>query len=195
MDRKIVEAIVDNKIMEIIYDDGEKTTRRRIEPISYGINKSGNHVLRAWQPEGESKSFDSGKFKKNDPLTRISGYRMFRVDKIRNYRVTNDVFDISKNHLSKNRPKLNVLNNVDDKDMGRVFASIEVEDGLSIKYLFNKVKSKLNIRDKKYILDKATYDDFEKEEPVIKRSNFDKYSTKETKKDLIINFFKKIFKK
>jgi len=195
MDRKIVGAIVDSKIMEIVYDDGKEITRRRIEPISYGINKSGNHVIRAWQPEGESTSFNSGKYKKNDPLTRVSGYRMFRVDKIKNYRVTNDVFNISKNHLTKNRPKLNVLNNVDDKDMTRVFASIEIEDGLSMKFLFNKVKSKINIRDKKYVLDKTTYEDFEKEEPVVKRSNFDKYSTKETKKDLIINFFKKIFKK
>ena len=107
--------------MEIIYNDGDVLTKRRIEPISYGVNRYGNKVIRAWQPEGESKSYDSGNHKKNDDLTKISGYRMFRTDRIKNYRVTNDVFRTDKNFLLKKRPKINVIGGSDDKDMVKIY--------------------------------------------------------------------------
>lgn len=64
----VIDAIKKKYEVAITYDDGANGIRR-IQPMAYGKSKSGNLVIRAYQPEGDSKS-DS------------SGWKFFRLDRI-----------------------------------------------------------------------------------------------------------------
>lgn len=111
----IISAINDKRLINIYYDDDrtELTGWRRVEPFCVGINKYGNVCLRAWQEHGVSASYPPGK--KNDPLTHIPGWRMFRLDKITNINTTgNDRFTAA-------RPKYNPK----DKDMTKIYAAAD----------------------------------------------------------------------
>ena len=76
---------------------------RDIEPVCFGISKSGNFVLRAWEIEGSSHS---NKVRGNP----IPGWRLFRLDKILTYALQGDNF-------TEVRPKYNPNG---DRSMARV---------------------------------------------------------------------------
>jgi hypothetical protein len=93
----------------IIYYDGDEPGGkglRIIEPVCYGYSKAGNPVLRAWDVEGSSHRAYLGK----KPLP---SWRMFRVDKIINYKPTMEKF---------NEPRPN-YNPRGDKSMTRVIVN------------------------------------------------------------------------
>ena len=74
---------VRNKNLVTIYYDGEDNGGkglRVIEPFCFGISKAGNAVIRAWEKEGASFTAQKGE----QPLP---GWRLFRVDRIRNLNV------------------------------------------------------------------------------------------------------------
>ena len=104
-----IDAIVDSikqKKRVIIYYDGDEPGGkglRIIEPVCYGYSKAGNPVLRAWDVEGSSHRSYLGK----KPLP---SWRMFRIDKIINYKPTMEKF---------NEPRPN-YNPRGDKSMTRV---------------------------------------------------------------------------
>lgn len=87
-----IDAIVDSikqKKRVIIYYEGDEPGGkglRIIEPVCYGYSKAGNPVLRAWDVEGSSHRAYLGK----KPLP---SWRMFRVDKIINYKPTMENFN------------------------------------------------------------------------------------------------------
>jgi predicted DNA-binding transcriptional regulator YafY len=79
---------------------------RDIEPVCFGISKSGNFVLRAWEIEGSSHS---NKVRGNP----IPGWRLFRLDKILTYQLQGDKF-------IESRP---FYNPDGDKSMSRVIVN------------------------------------------------------------------------
>jgi len=79
---------------------------RDIEPVCFGISKSGNFVLRAWEIEGSSHS---NKVKGNP----IPGWRLFRLDKILTYQLQGDKFIESRPFYNPNG----------DKSMSRVIVN------------------------------------------------------------------------
>ena len=71
---KIIDAIKKRYEVKIKYtadDDPKGTGERMIQPVAYGTSKAGNPVIRAWQPNGDTK-------------TRIPHWKLFRVDRIDN---------------------------------------------------------------------------------------------------------------
>lgn len=117
---KIITAIENKRLITIYYDsphDGDnsdyKKGWRRIEPFCYGVNKSGNPVLRAWQEHGVSYSYPPGK--KNDPLTHNPGWRMFRIDGIKS------INTIGNDRFLEPRPKYNPK----DKDMTTIYKAAD----------------------------------------------------------------------
>lgn len=109
---KIIDAIENRKVITILYDGDETINKglRDIEPFCYGINHHGNVCIRAWQIAGVS---DTPQGKPHDPLTRIAGWRMFRVDRIHSFIPTGDVFNEA-------RPKYNPR----DKDMTTIYKAV-----------------------------------------------------------------------
>ena len=104
----IVNAIK-NKDKIIIYYDGDEPGGRglrEIEPVCFGYSKADNPVLRAWDMEGASHRAYLGE----KPLP---SWRMFRVDKIINYKPTMEKF---------NEPRPN-YNPRGDKSMTRVIVN------------------------------------------------------------------------
>jgi predicted DNA-binding transcriptional regulator YafY len=118
--RDVIDCIKNNK-EAMIYYYGDKTIRRgwrRIEPYVLGISKAGNLVVRAWQINGAS---DTKLGRLSDPLTKIPGWRLFRLDKISTWNVIEDKFNTSIEHMSANRKKYNY----NDKDMIRIIRAIK----------------------------------------------------------------------
>ena len=79
---------------------------RDIEPVCFGISKSGNFVLRAWEIVGSSHS---NKVMGNP----IPGWRLFRLDKILTYQLQGDKFTESRPFYNPNG----------DKSMSRVIVN------------------------------------------------------------------------
>lgn len=135
-----MDAIVNNWVIRATYDDGEGgggKGERLLEPIAFGFNKdSGKLVIRAWQREGSSKTFDANKHKKYDPLTKVPGYRLFRFDKFKTWKQTNEKYRIDRNFLMQNRPKINP----NDRGMSSVIASIEIVQRMQFELVFKKIK-------------------------------------------------------
>ena len=85
----IQKSIRDRKVVTINYGGKEPGGKgyRTIEPVCVGYSKGGNNmVLRAWDTEGASHTATIGE----KPLP---GWRLFRVDKIFTYKLTNDTFN------------------------------------------------------------------------------------------------------
>jgi predicted DNA-binding transcriptional regulator YafY len=84
----IVNSIKQKKRVIVYYDGDEPGGKglRIIEPVCYGYSKAGNPVLRAWDLEGASHRAYLGE----KPL---ASWRMFRVDKIINYKPTLENFN------------------------------------------------------------------------------------------------------
>lgn len=69
---KITDAIRKRKPVRITYkadDEPKGQGERIIHPVAYGLSKSGNMVLRAFQPYGDTK-------------TKTPNWKLFRIDKI-----------------------------------------------------------------------------------------------------------------
>lgn len=113
----LLKAMADRKRISIYYDSPYGTEDkgwRRIEPYSYGLNNSGNMVIRAFQINGAS---DTPQGKPNDPLTKIPGWRMFRVDGIKNINFGGgDTFDEPREGYNPN-----------DKDMKVIYYSVSFD--------------------------------------------------------------------
>ena len=79
-----VTRAMDNHAKVIInYHSGGKdfnTGSRVIEPVTYGLTKAGNPVIRAYQPYG-------------DTTTKTPGWKMFRLDRISYWEETKSKFD------------------------------------------------------------------------------------------------------
>ena len=99
-------AIKQKQVVTIFYDGDEPGGRglRTIEPVCLGFSKSGNRVLRGWDMEGASHTAKLG----DQPLP---GWRLFRLDKIRNSSPTNDTFETPRPYFN---PK-------GDKHMSQIF--------------------------------------------------------------------------
>ncbi len=87
----LIDAIRDRKYLYIYYsgDDTIMTGYRVIKPYVIGKSKDGNGLLRAWQIEGGSDSNSSFSPRRridheyfNTDTGEVSGWRLFRVDKI-----------------------------------------------------------------------------------------------------------------
>ena len=85
---EIVRTIKQRKRVIIYYDGDEPGGKglRIVEPVCYGYSKADNPVLRAWDVEGTSHRAYLGE----KPLP---SWRMFRVDKIINYKPTLEDFN------------------------------------------------------------------------------------------------------
>lgn len=111
---ELMKAMDERRLINIYYDSPHGTLNkgwRRIEPYCYGINKSNNAVLRAWELHGAS---DTPNGKPNDPLTKIPGWRMFRIDSIK------EINFIGRDTFNEPRPKYNP----NDKDMVTVYKAV-----------------------------------------------------------------------
>jgi len=75
MDSQICDAINNCNLLEFYYDGGA----RIVEPHCYGITKSGNEALRAYQVGGYSSSGSMG-------------WKMFELSKSRNLKVLDENF-------------------------------------------------------------------------------------------------------
>lgn len=82
----IQRAINGHNIVELEYDDGI-SGKRKVEVYVLGTMPSGANVIRAYQISGPTK-------------TRNNGWKIFRLDKIRSFNVTEQVF-------TNPRPKFN----------------------------------------------------------------------------------------
>lgn len=73
----VIDAIKKKYEVTITYDDGSNGLRR-IQPVAYGKTKSGNLVVRAYQPDGDSNSSSHG-------------WKFFRLDRIGQWLPNKDV--------------------------------------------------------------------------------------------------------
>jgi len=97
----IEKSIRDRKVVTIYYDGTEPGGKglRTIEPVCLGRSKGGNNmVLRAWDIEGASHTDTIGE----KPLP---GWRLFRVDKIFTYKISNDTFNQPRPNYNPNGDK------------------------------------------------------------------------------------------
>ena len=77
------DAIDNLRQVEIRYNSGGEsvaTGRRIIYPVAYGVTKSGNPVIRAFEPYGDTK-------------TKTPAWKFFRLDRIKKWRPLSKTFD------------------------------------------------------------------------------------------------------
>lgn len=92
----IKDSILTHKQVQLEYDDGISGVRL-VEPYVYGEMRNGNPVIRAFQISGPTK-------------TDNNQWKIFRVDKIKSYKLTQQVFN-------NPRPK---FNSQGDRTFGKV---------------------------------------------------------------------------
>ncbi len=92
----IDQAIREKKVIRIRYKDGPvvRAGHRVIEPHAFGLATSGNEVVRAWLRDGVSKTADEGR-------SPMPGWRLFRLDRIKNIEVLDEKFKTRKGYNSK----------------------------------------------------------------------------------------------
>ena len=92
----IDQAIKEKKVIRIRYKDGPIVLagHRVIEPHAFGMATSGNEVVRAWLRSGVSKTGDSGE-------SPMPGWRLFRLDRIKNIEVLDEKFKTRPGYNSK----------------------------------------------------------------------------------------------
>lgn len=195
---RLIDAINQQKVCVITYTKNGATQKREIEPISIGRNSSGNTVLRAWQLDGNSESFDTGNWKKNDPLTKIQGYRMFNIDYIETLEVTDEPFRTDPAFLKRYRPKHNKMNGWEDKDMNYIDASVILDKGETLESIFDELLDKvlknpsIPLKDKD-MLKNSDVADFRK--GIRNINSWLKTSSKKTKQIRIMQYFANILGK
>lgn len=97
----IMNGMVKRRIMELNYDDEEDPGgkgRRWIQMYCYGVSKAGNDVVRVYQVGGDTKTIQPG-------------WKLFRVDRMKNLRKLSGTFDEAKP----------LFNPTGDKDMIKIY--------------------------------------------------------------------------
>ena len=98
---EVRKAIQDRHLCSIYYE-GDTTYNpgwREIEPVALGLSKRNNPVVRAFQIEGASDTPDN-----------LPGWRLFRLDRIRNWNPTLSTFDEPRANYNPNGDKsMNVV--------------------------------------------------------------------------------------
>lgn len=105
----LITAINNREIIKILYkgEDTKKVGWRTVEPYVLGTSKAGNVVLRGWQQAGDSDGFSGiGRTPRQDhekwnnyhpkPAGEVPGWRMFRLDGIKQMVMTNKQMDLDK---------------------------------------------------------------------------------------------------
>lgn len=105
----LVNAINNREIIKILYkgEDTKKVGWRTVEPYVLGSSKAGNVVLRGWQQAGDSDGFSGiGRTPRKDherwnnyhpkPAGEVPGWRLFRLDGIKQIVFTNKQMDLDK---------------------------------------------------------------------------------------------------
>lgn len=119
-DNRVITSIKNRQINKIYYQgkDTQRPGYRSIEVYCFGVDYSGNPVIRAWQREGVSDTpYGDG----NDKLKEKPGWRFFRLDGIKSFNNTNINFDASESYLRSNRPRYNAH----DKQMQSIYYALE----------------------------------------------------------------------
>ena len=103
-------AIKKRKPVKVNYiaDENEKETGsgwRIIQPVAYGLSKSGNPVIRAYQPFGDTK-------------TKVPHWKLFRTDKFETWKPINKKTNIP-------QPPLDEYNPDGDKSMSTVYINAD----------------------------------------------------------------------
>jgi len=106
---KIIDAIKRRKEVRASYsadEDPKGTGERIIQPVAFGLSKSGNPVVRAFQPYGDTK-------------TKVPHWKLFRLDKFEEWKTLN-------NRTFKEPPGMQygadgAFNKNDDKSMSQVY--------------------------------------------------------------------------
>jgi hypothetical protein len=119
---KVIDAIKTNSEVTIYYAGDETVNKgyRVIQPFCFGVNKSGNPCIRAWQTNGATDTPNGSKA--DDPLTRMPGWRMFRLDRISTFNKTTNRFDVSKKRLD------GIKYNPSDRDMSTIYVAVQPLD-------------------------------------------------------------------
>lgn len=97
----IMDGMSKRRIMELNYDDEEDPGgkgRRWIQMYCYGVSKAGNDVVRVYQVGGDTKTIQPG-------------WKLFRVDRIKNLKKLGGTFDEAKP----------LFNPTGDKDMIKIY--------------------------------------------------------------------------
>lgn len=118
---EIVKSIKEEKVVELEYiDDNDELTKRVIEPFVIGYHKqSGNLVLRAYHYTGHSMSMDRPE------------WRMFRVDRIYKYTVTDKKFRTDEKFMKRFRRDYSQH----DRDMKQIIYSLLPKKGWFRRFL------------------------------------------------------------
>lgn len=130
-----VNAAIDDKIQVIInYSDEENRApnKRLIEPYAYGMTKSGNAVLRAYQYDGDTFR---GKPK----------WKMFRLDRIQNWQPTEQHFNASPKERGW---QADDYNEQGDNSMTTVFNQVKFDYDQTNNNPYQKGSQLYNIRKK-----------------------------------------------
>ena len=92
-----------------VSDEDDKTGSgwRIIQPVAYGLSKSGNPVIRAYQPFGDTK-------------TKVPHWKLFRVDRFETWQPINKPTNIP-------QPPLGEYNPNGDKSMSTVYINADFE--------------------------------------------------------------------
>ncbi len=77
MNQEIINAIKNKQLIRLDYEPGV----RIIEPHTYGRNRNGNELLRAYQTDGASASGEQ------------ENWKLFRIDRIESLEVLSETFD------------------------------------------------------------------------------------------------------
>ena len=112
---QIIDAVKTKNVVTIYYAGDHIVNKgyRDVEIFCYGYSRWGHDSIRAWQTDGVTDTPDG---KPMDPLTKIPGWRFFRVDRIKSIQPTDEYFTII-------RPKFNA----EDKDMATIYISASFE--------------------------------------------------------------------
>lgn len=110
---QIIDAVKTKNVVTIYYAGDHIVNKgyRDVEIFCYGYSRWGHDCIRAWQTDGVT---DTPGGKPADPLTRMPGWRMFRVDRIKSLQPTDEYFTIE-------RPKFNP----EDKDMNKIYIAAD----------------------------------------------------------------------
>ena len=107
--RVCIEYVSPNKSDE---ENAKAMGERKIEVYAYGLTKSGNPVIRAFQNSGPT-------------TTKIPEWKFFRLDGITSWRETNEYFDTP---ISSVYPSLGKFNDSGDKTMSVVYMVAKFDD-------------------------------------------------------------------
>jgi len=88
-DHEICDAIHKHHCLRFWYRGGTRT----VEPYAFGISDGGHPILRAYQLSGWSRS-------------REHGWKLFRVDEIREFTVLEETFDDPQEGYMRNDPTM-----------------------------------------------------------------------------------------